>query len=199
MDEESHTTKNKILDWFMRFAESRHARWWLAFFSFTESSVFPIAPDPLLIAILIANARRWVLDALITTLSSVAGGFAGYIIGAFFWDIAGEAVVEAYNLESEMQKIQGLFGKNAFWTIFLAAFTPIPYKIFTIAGGFFHVDLLIFILASLLGRGSRFFFVGYMIKQFNSTIAPVVFKYFNVFSLLFALYVIVIVLSVTLF
>ena len=95
--------------------------------------------------------------------------------------------------------LQMLFSENAFWAIFLAAFTPIPYKLFTISAGFFGIYFLTFIVASILGRASRFFIVAYLVKRFGKKIGDVVFKYFNLFSLLFGLYVVLVVLSLKFF
>jgi len=188
-----------LRDWFLSYAEKPHARWWLAFFSFIESSFFPVPPDPLLVAVLAANRSRWYWDALITTVASIVGGLFGYLIGVFLWDTVGSTIVATYALEEEMVTVGRLFADNAFLAIFLAAFTPIPYKLFTISAGLFGINIPIFIIASILGRGGRFFAVAFLMKLFGAKISPVIFKYFNLLSLLMGAYIIFLIASLKFF
>lgn len=189
----------KTRDWFLHHAKNQYADAWLFALSFAESSFFPIPPDPFLIAILLADSRHWFRHAFFVTVASVAGGVFGYGIGAFFFDIVGAKIVAAYSLEQEMEYVRTLFVENAFWSIFIAAFTPIPYKLFTISAGFFKIDLIVFVFASLIGRGSRFFIVAFLMRRFGEKIDGIVFRYFNIFSLLFALYIIFVVVSLKIF
>ena len=191
--------QTKMREWFLKHARGPYAEFWLSAISFAESSFFPIPPDPFLIAILLANSSSWFRLVFFVSLSSVVGGAFGYMIGGFFFDMVGVKIIAAYSLEGEMVRIQMLFSENAFWAIFLAAFTPIPYKLFTISAGFFGIYFLTFIVASILGRASRFFIVAYLVKRFGKKIGDVVFKYFNLFSLLFGLYVVLVVLSLKFF
>lgn len=191
--------QTKMQEWFLHHAKNKYADAWLFALSFAESSFFPIPPDPFLIALLIADSSHWFRHAFSVTIASVAGGIFGYAIGAFFFDVIGAKIVAAYSLEVEMEYVRTLFVENAFWAIFTAAFTPIPYKLFTISAGFFKIDLVIFIVASLVGRGSRFFIVAYLMRRFGEKIGGVVFRYLNIFSLLFALYIIFIVVSLKIF
>jgi membrane protein YqaA with SNARE-associated domain len=171
--------RDQLRDWVVHHAKAAHARVWLAGLSFAESSFFPIPPDVLLIAMLIASAKRWVQLASITTIFSVLGGLFGYAIGALFFDVAGEGVVAFYGLEEEMKHVGELFADNTFMAIFLAAFTPIPFKVFTIAGGLFKVPLLLFVLGSLFGRGIRFFVIAFLMKLYGKRIGDALYKYFN--------------------
>ncbi len=186
-------TRDKIRDWTLRHAEGPRARLWLAAFSFTEASFFPIPPDILLIAILLTNGTHWVRYSLITTLSSVAGAIFGYIIGVFFFAIIGEPLIAFYNLQESMAHVGKLFSDNAFITILLAAFTPIPFKVFTIAAGVWHIDFFIFVIASLLGRGTRFFAIGYLLHRFGRKISSLLYKYFNIVSLIMMVFIIAII------
>ena len=186
-------TRDKIRDWTLRHAEGPRARLWLAAFSFTEASFFPIPPDILLIAILLTNGTHWVRYSLITTLSSVAGAIFGYIIGVFFFAIIGEPLIAFYNLQESMAHVGKLFSDNAFITILLAAFTPIPFKVFTIAAGVWHIDFFIFVIASLLGRGTRFFAIGYLLHRFGRKISSLLYKYFNIVSLIIMVFIIAII------
>jgi membrane protein YqaA with SNARE-associated domain len=139
---------------------SRHPRapWYLGWLSFAESSFFPVPPDVMLAPMALANPARWWWLALITTLTSVAGGLAGYMIGYFALDailpwLQGSRYWPAY------QTAVDWFGKWGFWAVFVAGFSPIPYKMFTIAAGALSMALLPFTLASIVGRGLRFFLV----------------------------------------
>lgn len=177
-------TAGKSWAWFRQRAHGRYAQFWLAFFSFSESSFFPVSPDVLLIAILMAGANRWVYFATLTTVASVLGGIFGYIIGAVFYDTLGKAIIDFYGLEGEIARVRELFNGNVFWTIFLAAFTPIPYKVFVLAGGFFKINFLAFLIASTLGRGARFFLVAYLVRTYGERAVRLFFRYMTVATLL---------------
>ena len=177
------TLKSRVRAWFLAFSRKPHASAWLSFFSFAESSFFPIPPDILQIALTLAHGARWAWYALVTTASSVAGGLAGYFIGAvFFWSL-GEPLIAFYGLESEMAQVGEAFLKFTFWAIFAAAFTPIPYKVFTIAGGFFGVNIWIFLAASILGRGMRFFVIGFLTERYGAKLRYLIYRSFNIASL----------------
>ena len=191
--------KIKGRDWFMRRAHGPHAKAWLIFFSFGEASFFPIPPDILLIAILLAGASRWFQYALITTVTSALGGAFGYFVGIFFFGVAGKFIISFYGLEEEMFRVAQLFEDNAFLTIFTAAFTPVPYKVFTIAAGFFKIDFWVFLLASIVGRGMRFFAIGYAVKLYGKTLGRFIYKYFNILSIIIILWGLIFLLFVRAF
>ena len=166
-------------EWTLNKSYGTRAKVWLVFFSFAEASFFIIPPDIFLMAILINNGVKWVYYSALTTVASVAGALLGYTFGFLFFDWAGEWIINAYNLQEQMLLVSAMFSKNAFWTIFISAFTPIPFKVFTISAGFFQINLWIFLLASILGRGMRFFAVGYIVKVFGKQMARYAFRYFN--------------------
>lgn len=142
----------------MRWSRHRHAPWYLGGLSFAESSFFPIPPDVMLAPMSLANpSRAWRL-ALITTLASVAGGVFGYLIGAFALDMI-EPLIRDGRYWVKYLEAQAWFERWGFWAVFLAGFSPIPYKVFTIAAGAALMPLAPFVLASLIGRGARFFLV----------------------------------------
>lgn len=176
-------TKERIIKWFMTHAEGPRAKWWLAIISFTESSFFPLPPDPFLMAVLLVKKEKWLKYSLIVTISSVLGGLFGYAIGFLFFDLFGNPIVSFYHLETELETVQELFSQNAFWAIFTAAFTPIPYKIFTLSAGLFHINLLIFAIASVFGRGIRFLIIGFMMNLFGEKIGKTIVKYFNIVTI----------------
>lgn len=175
--------KIKLRDRMVRHIDGPKAGWWLFLVSFAESSFFPIPPDLLLIPIVARLRSKWFYYALITTIASVIGGIFGYFIGAMLFDFVGTILVKTYHLEDELVYVSTLFQQNAFLAIFTAAFTPIPYKIFTIAGGLFHINFFVFVIASILGRGMRFFAVAYLMKIFGEQIGRLAFKYFNLLTL----------------
>lgn len=175
--------KTKLRDRMIKHIEGPNAGRWLFLVSFAESSFFPIPPDLLLMPIVARLRSKWWYYAAITTIASVIGGMFGYLIGALFFNFVGTLLVKTYHLEGELEHVSLLFQQNAFWAIFTAAFTPIPYKIFTIAGGLFKINFLVFIIASILGRGMRFFAVAYLMKLFGGAVGRLAFKYFNLLTL----------------
>ncbi|MBU1665149.1 MAG: DedA family protein [Gammaproteobacteria bacterium] len=142
----------------MQWSRHRHASWYLGGLSFAESSFFPVPPDVMLAPMSLANPRLAWRFALLTTLASVAGGLFGYAIGYFAFDS-----IEPWLRESQYwaayQTAVVWFEKWGFWAIFVAGFSPIPYKVFTIAAGALSMALLPFTVASIIGRGARFFLV----------------------------------------
>jgi len=142
----------------MIWARHRRAPWYLGGLSFAESSFFPIPPDVMLAPMSLANPSRAWLFALITTVASVAGGALGYFIGAFAFEFIEPVIRDGRYWDAYLQA-QAWFGRWGFWAILLAGFSPIPYKVFTIAAGAASMALLPFLIASLIGRGARFFLV----------------------------------------
>ncbi len=177
--------KKTLKGWVLRHAQGPHAKFWLGTFSFAEASFFPIPPDVILVAILLAGERaKWFFYASLTTLFSVLGGVFGYIIGAVFFGVFGESIIAFYGLEQELIYVSDQFAQHAFLAIFLAAFTPLPYKVFTITAGLFGVPLGVFVLASFLGRGLRFFTIAYLMKRYGEKISGMLYTYFNIISLI---------------
>jgi membrane protein YqaA with SNARE-associated domain len=177
---------DKIKNSLMRNVSGPNAKWWLFAISFSESSFFPIPPDFYLMPVVARNRGKWLYFALITTISSVLGGLFGYLIGAVFFETVGKWLISLYHLEKEIETVSLFFNQNAFLSIFTAAFTPIPYKVFTISAGLFKLNIFIFTIASILGRGMRFFAVAYIMKLFGEKISNVVIKYFNIATAIFA-------------
>jgi membrane protein YqaA with SNARE-associated domain len=157
---------------------SRHPRapWFLGGLSFAESSFFPIPPDVMLAPMSLANPRRAWWFALITTLASVAGGLFGYLIGYFAFDLI-EGWLQASRYWGAYEQAVAWFEVWGFWAIFVAGFSPIPYKVFTIAAGVAHMVLLPFTLASLVGRGARFFLVAGLMAWGGPRMEAVLRKY----------------------
>ena len=147
-----------LYDRAMVWAKHRHAPWYLSGLSFAESSFFPIPPDVMLAPMSLANPARAWWFAGITTVASVIGGLFGYLIGLFAFELV-EPLIRSAGYWPKYLEAKEWFDQWGFWAVFLAGFSPIPYKIFTISAGVISMSLVPFMLASLIGRGSRFFLV----------------------------------------
>lgn len=147
----------------MRWAQHRHAPWYLGALSFAESSFFPIPPDVMLAPMTLARPQLAWHYALLTTITSVLGGLLGYVIGLFLFELI-EPLLHELGYWGTYQEAVAWFTEWGFWAIFLAGFSPIPYKIFTIAAGTMSMSLPLFVLASLIGRGARFMLVAGLMR-----------------------------------
>lgn len=142
----------------MRWSVHRHAKWYLAGLSFSEASFFPIPPDVMLAPMALADTKNaWRLAAL-TTLFSVIGGALGYAIGMFAFDLV-QPLLEKAGYIDKYHLAVDWFKEYGVWVVFLAGFSPIPYKLFTIAAGVVAMTFVPFLIASAIGRGARFFIV----------------------------------------
>lgn len=166
-------------DWFQKKAKTKYAEAWLVALSFSESSFFLIPPDVLLIAMLAAKAGRWFRLASITAGSSVIGAMFGYVLGYFVFEPVAQPIVSLYGLTEEFAYVGTLYTQSTFWTVFTAAFTPIPFKVFVLAGGFFSVPFLPFLFASILGRMLRFVIVAWLADTFGPRVAEKFIQHFN--------------------
>ena len=154
---------SRLYDLVLAWAAHPKATRYLAALSFAESSFFPIPPDVMLAPMVLAQRQRaWLLAAL-TTFWSVAGGVAGYCIGMFLFRLVAEPIIEFYDAQMAFDAALTQFRTHGIWIVFLAGFTPIPYKLFTISAGLASMGLLPFVAASLVGRGARFFLVAGLI------------------------------------
>ena len=177
-----------LYDWTLGLAGHRHAQWALGFISFLESMIFPIPPDVLLMPmVLAARERAWRL-ATICTLASVLGGLAGYAIGLFLFDTIGQAILDLYGYAEKFTHFQGLYNEYGAWIVFLAGFSPIPYKVFTIASGVTQLDLLTFFIASTLSRGARFFLVAGLLWRFGTPIRSFIERWLGLLTFLFVVF-----------
>ena len=172
-----NTLYKKCLD----LAAHRSSKYYLAFVSFVESSVFPIPPDVMVVPMVIAKKTDFFKIFLIATIFSVLGGILGYFIGAFFFDV-GMQVMTFYGYEDKLINLKNnLINNEGFYAwlgvLFLAGFTPLPYKVFTIASGLIGFNILIFILISLVSRGLRFFIVSYLSYKFGNLFTQFMEKY----------------------
>ena len=153
-------------------AAHKTSKYYLAIVSFVESSFFPIPPDVMIIPMVISKKNDFIKIFLITTIFSVLGGMLGYLIGAFFFDF-GSQIMSFYGYENKLSNIkENLVNSDGFYAwlgiLFLAGFTPLPYKVFTIASGLISFNFFIFIFISLVSRGLRFFIVSYLSYKFGN-------------------------------
>ena len=163
-----NTLYKKCLD----LAAHKSSKYYLALVSFIESSFFPIPPDVMVVPMVISKKNDFIKIFLIATIFSVLGGVLGYFLGAFFFDI-GTKIMSFYGYEDKLNDIKNnLLNSEGFYAwlgiLFLAGFTPLPYKVFTIASGLISFNIVIFILISLISRGLRFFIVSYLSYKFGN-------------------------------
>jgi membrane protein YqaA with SNARE-associated domain len=176
----------RLYDWVLHWADTKYGAIALFIISFVESSFFPIPPDVLLIALNLSKPKKAFFYAAICTVASVIGGIFGYYIGLKFWDIGSKIIFHYVGLDTfNYVKLQ--FEQNAALAIGIAGFTPIPYKVFTISAGFFHINFPIFVGASIVSRGARFFLVSGLIYFFGASIKGFIDKYFDLLCVVFTL------------
>ncbi len=175
----------RLYDWVLYWAETPYGTWALFLLAFSESSFFPIPPDVLLIALAVAVPKKSLKYALICSAGSVLGGCFGYLIGWQFMASIGSPIVDFYSLGAKLEYIGALYNKYDAWAVGIAGFTPIPYKVFTIAAGVFKINFSVFVLTSLLSRSARFFIVGGLIYKFGPKIQDFIDKYFNILAVTF--------------
>lgn len=159
----------RLYDWVLHWADTPYGTPALATMSFAESSFFPIPPDVLLVALCLGRRDHAFRFAFWCSLASVVGGLAGYAIGAFLWDL--QAVQDFFFgyvfSHATFDKVAGLYETWNFWIVFVAAFTPIPYKVITITAGVFCISLPMFVIASAIGRSARFYLVAWVLWRYG--------------------------------
>ncbi len=175
----------RLYDWILHWANTPYGTWALFLLAFAESSFFPIPPDPLLIALAVARPQKALTFALVCSVGSVLGGCVGYLIGWQFMAAIGDRIVALYGLSDKVAYIENLYNQYDAWAVGVAGFTPIPYKVFTIAAGAFKINFPVFVIASVLSRSARFFLVGGLIRLFGETIQAYIEKYFDILVVVF--------------
>lgn len=174
----------RLYDWVLHWAETPYGTPALFLLAVAESSFFPIPPDVLLMALSLSIPRRALRYALLCTVGSVLGGMAGYFLGYAFWELA-KGILFHYIDPVAFGEIQGYFERYQAWAIAVAGLTPIPYKVFTITAGFLKANFAVFVVASALSRGARFFAVAGLIYVFGPAIKSFIDRYFNVLTVVF--------------
>lgn len=172
----------RLYDWTLSWADRPGGAWALFIIAFAEASFFLVPPDVLLLALCVGAPTKAFRFATICAAGSVLGGVAGYAIGYGAWQAVQGFFIPFIFSQAQFDAVQRLYGDNAFLAILMAAFTPIPYKVFTIAAGVFGVNLWTLIMASVVGRSARFFIVAGAIYVFGAPIKQLIEKYFDWFA-----------------
>ena len=182
----------KLYNWVIHWADTRWGVTALFLLAFAESSFFPVPPDVLLIACCLGCSKKSFRYAAVCTAGSVLGAMFGFSIGHFIWLTPGgefTGVAEfffksVFSIE-DYYNIKELYEQNNFWVVFTAGFTPIPYKLITITAGVFNINFVMFLIASIVSRGMRFFLIGGLIWKFGAPIKTFIDKYFNALAIAF--------------
>lgn len=177
----------RLYDWVLHWAETPYSTWALFLLSFAEASFFPIPPDVLLIALAVAKPAKAFKYAFVCSVGSILGGCLGYLIGYGFMAGVGQKIVELYGFSDKVAYIGSLYQQYDAWAVGIAGFTPIPYKVFTIAAGMFKINFSVFVLTSLVSRSARFFIVGGLIFLFGPSIQGFIDRYFNLLAVVFVI------------
>lgn len=174
-----------LYEWVLHWAQTPYGVPALAVLAFAESSFFPVPPDVLLIALCLGLPGRAFYFAAVCSVFSVIGGAAGYLIGWVVWEQVQGFFFRFVFSPAVFEKVSELYHTYDFWAVFVAGFTPIPYKVFTVAAGVFELDFTRFMLASVVSRSARFFLVAALIWKFGPPIKVFIDKYFNMLTIAF--------------
>lgn len=180
----------RAYDWMMRTAAHKkapHALFWVAF---VESSIFPIPPDVMLIPMILANRAKAWLYAAICTVGSILGGIVGYAIGYFLYETLGQWVINAYGLSAQFEAYRAAYNEWGLWIILIKGATPIPYKLVTIASGAAAFSFWVFIAASIVTRGARFFLVAGLLYWFGEPIREFIERRLTLLTTVFVVFLV---------
>jgi len=157
-----------LYDWTLRLAAHRHAIRSLAVISFCESSFFPIPPDVMVVPMVLARRDEAYKIATVCTIASVLGGMLGFAIGYYLFESVGQWLVNLYQMQSRMEDLRLLYDQWGAWVILIKGFTPIPFKLVTIASGFFQYNFPIFVALAAVTRGARFFLIAWLLRRYGA-------------------------------
>lgn len=177
----------RLYDWVLGLAESPYAAWALFGIAVAESSFFPVPPDVLLLALAVGAPKKALRFAAICTAGSLLGAAIGYLLGWGFYDLVGRRIIAFYSAGDRYAEVKALYERWNAVAVMVAGFTPIPYKVFTIAAGAFKINFATFMLASLVSRGARFFLIGALIGWLGPGIRELIDRYFNWLTILFVI------------
>lgn len=175
----------KLYDWMLRMAGHRHAIPAMAAVSFAESSFFPIPPDVMVVPMILARREQAWLIATVCTISSVLGGVLGYGIGYFLYDSVGLFLINLYGAHDATSEFQLWYDQWGAAVILIKGFTPIPFKIVTIASGFFKYNFALFVLLAALTRGARFFLIAWLLRRYGEPMQAFIERRMNLVGTLF--------------
>lgn len=176
-----------IYDHTLNLAAKQNALTWLFIISFVESSFFPIPPDIMIIPMVLATPKEAYKIAGVATIASVLGGYFGYFIGVYGFELIARPLLEFYGYMAQFTKFENYYHEYGAWIVFGAGITPFPYKIITIASGVVQLDLVVFTIASVIARGMRFYLIAWLLKRFGDPMKVFIEKNLNLLSVLFLL------------
>lgn len=177
----------RIYDHTLNLASRKNALTWLFVISFIESSFFPIPPDIMIIPMVLATPKEAYKIAGVATVASVLGGYFGYFIGVYGFELIARPLLEFYGYMKQFGEFENYYHEYGAWIVFGAGITPFPYKIITIASGVVRLDLIVFTVASVIARGMRFYFIAWLLKRFGDPMKVFIEKNLNLLSILFLL------------
>ena len=177
----------RIYDHTLNLASRKNALTWLFVISFIESSFFPIPPDIMIIPMVLATPKEAYKIAGVATVASVLGGYFGYFIGVYGFELIARPLLEFYGYMKQFGEFENYYHEYGAWIVFGAGITPFPYKIITIASGVVRLDLVVFTIASVIARGMRFYFIAWLLKRFGDPMKVFIEKNLNLLSILFLL------------
>jgi membrane protein YqaA with SNARE-associated domain len=188
---EPRSLLRRLYDWCLAEAATPHALWTMGAVSFAESSFFPVPPDIMLIPMALARPERAYLLAAWCTATSVVGGIAGYAIGALLYDSVGGWLIHLYGYGDKVETFRAAYAEWGAWIILLKGLTPIPYKIVTITSGFAGYNFGLFILFSMIARGTRFFVLAFLLHRYGEQARHIIEKRLGLWVLLLAALVVI--------
>ena len=174
----------RIYDHTLNLASRKNALTWLFVISFIESSFFPIPPDIMIIPMVLATPKEAYKIAGVATVASVLGGYFGYFIGVYGFELIARPLLEFYGYMKQFGEFENYYHEYGAWIVFGAGITPFPYKIITIASGVVRLDLVVFTIASVIARGMRFYFIAWLLKRFGDPMKVFIEKNLNLLSIL---------------
>lgn len=177
----------RIYDHTLNLASRKNALTWLFVISFIESSFFPIPPDIMIIPMVLATPKEAYKIAGVATVASVLGGYFGYFIGVYGFELIARPLLEFYGYMKQFGEFENYYHEYGAWIVFGAGITPFPYKIITIASGVVRLELVVFTIASVIARGMRFYFIAWLLKRFGDPMKVFIEKNLNLLSILFLL------------
>lgn len=177
----------RIYDHTLNLASRKNALTWLFVISFIESSFFPIPPDIMIIPMVLATPKEAYKIAGVATVASVLGGYFGYFIGVYGFELIARPLLEFYGYMKQFGEFENYYHEYGAWIVFGAGITLFPYKIITIASGVVRLDLVVFTIASVIARGMRFYFIAWLLKRFGDPMKVFIEKNLNLLSILFLL------------
>ena len=178
----------RLYDWVIDLAAHPHAIWWLAMLAFCESIFFPIPQDIMMIPMILAARTQAFKIAFVAVFASVAGGTVGYLLGFGLYETIGSSIIEFYGYGDRYNVFQSWYNQWGEWIVAIGAFTPIPYKVITIASGAANMDFINFMAISFIGRGIRFFLLAILLWYYGKPIRSFIERHFGKMSILFFMF-----------